>query len=648
MTVQTLADYVPGDQGIVRRWLDELDIAGEWQKTWEQQARNIIDRYEGCLSPGMTTSFNVLHSNVETLRPAMFGQPPSPDVRRRADLPEQNERTAAGIIEKALRYMMDTQDYCGEVDRCITDVLLTGRGVMRVRYIPTIVRRQERLVAMGGETDSDERYVTANMNEVGPDDVIIDDEGIPWAQIEKLQFERADVEHVPYNNFRHTPARRWQDVRWTAYRHLFTKDELEQAFGKAVADGTSTTVQATTRSATRDDHVQPDNFEKAEVWEIWDKVERQILFVSEGNPNKPLATIEADEYYELHDFFCTVEPLRSIRSPKSLLPVPEFVIYQDLADELDIITSRITAIVSTIDVRGAYDGALPELADIFDGNRRLIPVNDWRALTDKGGLSGVIDFVNIEPQVKAFVALTQQRNLLLDTIYQTIGLSDISRGSSDPRESATAQRLKGQVGQLRMTPRQRGVQYYLRDLMRLQAEIICEKFEPVTLQLMTGEEITPEVLQLLRIDALRTFAIDIETDSTIAADQAAQQAAIGEVLQGLSAFATASQGLPEGARLPLLRSIVRKFRLGRDVEIAIEEAAAQPPKPDPEMMKAQAEMQIKGAELQQKSAESQGKLQIEAGKLALKAKELGMKQDEAESATLIEIGKLFGGQRGAA
>jgi hypothetical protein len=323
-----------------------------------------------------------------------------------------------------------------------------------------------------------------------------------------------------------------------------------------------------------------------------------------------------------------------------LLPIPEFIIYQDLADELDEITAKIRRIVETIDVKGLYDASVPNLEQMFESATRLFPVDNWRHLTEKGGINGVVDFADISPQVQAFIALIQQRDALLNTIYQTIGISDIARGQSDPRETATAQRLKGNFGNLRLGPRQRGLQRYLRDIMRIQGEVIAEKFEPTTLELMTGQEIDEQVLQLLRVNALRDFAVDIETDSTIAADQQQVQQDLKEMFEGLAAFANAAQALPEGARLPMLQSVTRKLKLGRDIEVALEEAANEPPKPDPAAIEAQQKAQTEQGKLEIENKKADQKFTIDQANVALDAQELALKQDEAEAKIITTA---FGG-----
>ena len=622
-SVETLEPFEDeGKSGKVKRWLQELGIAGEWQRNWEDRSKQVIERYQG--ETTSETSFNILHSNTETLRPNLFAQKPEPDVRRRITNGTPTEREAAEVLERAIRYTNDSTPYEDEVNCAVNDYLLPGRAVLRVRYTPTVVQRNEQL----NELDEGVFFTDAG-NMVEPEDIQRDQDGKPFIQIEELQFERADVEHVPYDDFRHHPAKRWADVRWVAFRHYFTRDELDRGFGKTKSSHTMLTVEDGRGPGRTDADLEPDLFKKAEVWEIWDKQERKILFISPGNVQEPLLEIDdGPDYYNLNGFFPTPKPLNSINTPGTLEPIPEFTIYQDLADELDEITGRITKIVAGIDVRGAYDGASPELATILEGNNKLIGVDNWNRLQEKGGLSSMLDFVPIEPQVKAFVALVQQRDQLIQTIYQTIGLSDISRGTSDPRETATAQRLKGQFGNQRLSPRQREWQRYLRDVMRIQAELIAEKFEPTTLQIMSGVEINEEIMLLLRNDALRNFAIDIETDSTIAIDQAAAQADIKEMLEGLAALGQARQALPKPAQLPLTQAVIRKFKLGRDIEIAMEEAqqSGQAEQPSPEAMKAQAEQQkaqlqaeIKAKELELKDLDSQRKYDVAKEKNAIEA-----------------------------
>ena len=197
MTIETIEDLEPGPEGVQRRWIDELAIAGKWQETWERRSDQIVRRYEGELSGNTSSSFNILHSNTETIRPTLFAQTPNPDIRRRLKIPGKADRTAAELLERGIRYMNDTAPYEERVNAWLSDYLLPGRGVLRVRYIPTYAQQRESVARIGGEAPDDEaRFFTANMNEVDPADVIDGADG-PQIEVQSLVFERADLEHVP-------------------------------------------------------------------------------------------------------------------------------------------------------------------------------------------------------------------------------------------------------------------------------------------------------------------------------------------------------------------------------------------------------------------------------------------------------------------
>ena len=281
------------------------------------------------------------------------------------------------------------------------------------------------------------------------------------------------------------------------------------------------------------------------------------------------------------------------------------------------------------------------------------------------------------------------------------------RGSTASSETLGAQQLKVQFGTMRLDDMGRDVQRYARDLVRIAAEIISEQFSPDSIAMMTDvklpspeqkmqaqqqaqmmvqqqQPIPPqlrevlekptweECMQVLRDDKQRSYRVDIETDSTISGDQAMDQKSVTELLQGVSAFISNAGPAVEAGYLPLeaaksmLMSAVRRFRMGREVEDALEmigedgsdspggddqQAAAQQAQQQEqaaavqaEQMKLQIEQQnsaLKAQEMQQKAQIEQGKMQMEtsgkeadlamAGKeLALKEREMSLKEFEAQ------------------
>lgn len=124
------------------------------------------------------------------------------------------------------------------------------------------------------------------------------------------------------------------------------------------------------------------------------------------------------------------------------------------------------------------------------------------------------------------------------------------------------------------------------------------------------------VLGVMRDDRMRGFRIDIETDSTIAADENEYKQRLGEFLTGVATFL--EKVMPVGQSHPelvpflgeTLTTLVRGFRVGRQLEGTIEDAvstlsdkAAQlqqsgpPPNPEIEAKKADAQSKMAVAQI---------------------------------------------------
>jgi hypothetical protein len=187
------------------------------------------------------------------------------------------------------------------------------------------------------------------------------------------------------------------------------------------------------------------------------------------------------------------------------------------------------------------------------------------------------------------------------------------------------------------------------------AEIIAEHFQPQTIALMSGlQEQAPEfqqafmpAVELLRQDAMRSFRIEIETDSTIAIDEQGDKQAATEFLTAMGNYMASS--LPMAQQAPELLPVVgqgavflaRRFRAGRQLEGAIEQAfqaleqraqqmAQQPQQqqPDAAMLKAQADdkrLAMEGDFKARELALREQEFRLNAG---LKAQEMNMRETE--------------------
>ena len=645
------------------KWLDRINQADKAEKAWRITAGKIITKYrsdDGVDVQGnrRQESFNILWSNVETLSPALYNRTPKPDIRRRFADADPIAKSVSELLTRASEYTFEAEDF----DRCmqyvVHDALLVGRGVARVRYDPVFVAHQD-----DGDDDGDEPTESA------PDD---------------LAAERVCFEHVQWDDFRCEPCRNWKDVTWVAFRLFLTKKELVDRFGEA---GESVPCDHTSRESVTGTPNSPNNSDRDEenrgkVWEIWDRTTRRVMFLApeaDGGDDKGTILSEEDDPLSLTGFFPVPQPLYTTEDPSSLIPVPDYEIYSVLAGDLERTTKRIIHLTKAIKVAGIYDASLPELQNLYgDGDARLEPSQNVMALIERGGLEKAIWFAPIEPIIIALRDLYQHREVIKQAIYEITGVSDIMRGQTMASETATAQQIKGQWGSLRLQRRQRDVQRFARDMLRLSVEVMAERFSPETLTMMTGlqyptndqrmlaqqvqaqgGQLPPEMaeimsrptwddlLQVMRNDLILSYRIDIETDSTIAPDAAAEQQAMAELMAGVSNFvatigpAVASGYLPMDVAKSLLLMAVRRFKAGPAIEGEIEKIQQPPQQPQPQDNTLQVEQMRAQTELQRQQADIQGQMQIKSAELdhakEIEAIKAAVKQQEIASAERIAV-----------
>ena len=488
------------------------------------------------------------------MKGALFARMPKADVRRRYSDNNPITRQVAIVLERALQYGNEVYSADKPIKAAIEDYLLPGRGVVWVVYEPIFVK---------------EKIQVESLDEFG-NMVMIDQEE------ERIADQRCYFDYINWEDYRESPAKRPEDVYWKARRHLLTRDELiEKGFKNAKDIPLNWSPEPTEGYQEEYSEI----FSRAEVWEIWDKYSSKRFFISRGY-NEVLA--EDDDPYELENFFPCPDSLVAIRTNETNVPIPEFTLYQDQADELDRITTRISNLIEGLKRRGIYDASVPELSHLADaGDNDFVPSENFAQLAAKGGLQQVFQQEDIAPIAQVLSGLYQQRNQVLDTIYQITGISDIIRGSTKASETATAQQLKAQFGSMRMRKKQSEIAEYIRDLFRLKAEIIAEHYEPETLAAMTALTITPEMMQIMRDDKLRGYSIDIESDATIFTDEEEEKKTRIEFLSSFGAYLQQAIGIANQspALTPLafqaLRFLMGAWKVGRTFEDVIDRTEAQ-------------------------------------------------------------------------
>lgn len=381
---------------------------------------------------------------------------------------------------------------------------------------------------------------------------------------------------------------------------------------------------------------------------------------------------------KLESFFPCPKPITATTTNDTLIPVPDYAEAQDQYMQIDDLTKRIDVLTNACKVRGVYDAAAQGVKRVFEEGTEpdLIPIDSWAMFAEKGGLKGAIDWVPLKDIADCLKVLIEVRKQIMEDLDHVTGISDINRGTSDARETLGGVKLKQNSTSGRLQERQDDFARFARETICIMGEIISEQYDPQTLIQVSGAlydegldppdlppmpqspagpgqaqpmmggpavvppaagqpiEETPEqkemrklemigrAIQLLRDDKLRGFRIDIETDSTISMDAEKEKQSRVEFVEGVTKFVQVAgevtMQLPEFAPLAakMLQFAVRGFRVGRDLESAIEDFAEkaekqakdmknQPPKPDPEMIKQETEKIKQQGEIQTQQVEAQ-------------------------------------------
>ncbi|MBY3240642.1 hypothetical protein HFO04_04845 [Rhizobium laguerreae] len=615
------------------RWQQELERAQRYFRSWHDRCVKIEKIYLDQQSDQTNAAkrrFSMLWANTSVLQPAVYARVPQPVVERRFKDAQPVARMASELVERNLAYMGDEADIDSIMRAVRDDFLLCARGTVWLRYEadfepldmgvqPSDPPANGALPAglLGGLRSG----LPGGMGEDG------------GAPPEAISDERVCIDYVHWSDFLHSPARRWKDVTWVARRVPMTDEEMEKRFGPDAV--TSLQAQAAGSNKGSNQTERAENEGKTHVWEIWCKSENYTVWIADG---APVALEVSEPPLDLTHFWPCPRPAYGTMSTSSLIPVPDYVYYQQQCDEIDLLTKRVNKLTDQLRLKVFYpsgDGAISpaiEKAMRPENDTVMVPIPEWAAFTDKGGSKAIVTLPIDEVQ-KVIIACIQARKQLIEDVYQITGISDIVRGDTQASETATAQRIKSQWGSIRIRDRQAELARFARDIIRLAGEIICDQFQPETLMLVSGIKLPTmaekqqvqlqmqqmhmaaqqaaaraeqmgqpappppqmppqleqmmqqptidEVVQLLRNDSIRGFQIDIETDSTIEPDEDAEKQRRMEFVQMIGGFLQQAGAMAQ--QNPMLVPVMvetllfaaRGFRAGRQLESTLEQVGAQ-------------------------------------------------------------------------
>ncbi len=604
-------------------WDARITKSEKYTDVWHNHGDLVYKRYkdkrEGADSGGRIKKVNLFYANVNTLKESLFNSLPKADVQKihKGSYNDNISRVACMVTARVLDYeTMCAPNFREAIDLSVLDRLVPGLGQL---------------------------WCSFSMDE--------DAEENPIPGTEKIH-----VDHVFWRDFGWEPAKRWSKVNWVWRKLHLTKEDFTDRFGADML------AKVGAPSSTREDYDMNDvDKDKICVYEIWDKKSKKVIFRYKGLEEN---LMELDDPLKLAGFFPCPRPLIANVDTEDFLPVTDYHLAQDQYNQLDELYARISLIIDAIKVAGIYASDQgSSIGRMFsEGENKLIPVDNWAMLKEQGGIASLIEWYPIQNVVIVLEKLQQQFEAIKGLLAEVSGMSDIVRGDTNQYETAKAQQIKAQFASVRLNGYQRDVAVFVRDTMRIIADLAFGLYSDEKLMQIIGDidepdqQYIPQVAQILRSDERSKYKIDIQADSLTQADWALEKGQKQELVQVLGAMVGQTmqmvQEVPQMAMLAvqMIKFAVSGYRGASELEGWIDqqldmmakkaqEAVDNPPpqQPSPEEQKAQGEMQKMQMEAGIKQQESQQSMELEQQKMQFEEQRMQMEMAHQQQMNAMEI-----------
>jgi hypothetical protein len=519
-SLESRKDFKDTPQEQYRYWSRELGSSDTQLRSFRNLGTKIISRFLGnnrsasdkseMGARGSTFRLNLFHSNIVTLQSMLYVDLPQVVVSRRFDDPNDDiGRVTALILERLLNndIQENGKEYECTLKAVLQDRLLPGLGVARVRYEV--------------ETETD-----------------------PNTGEEFVVHEEAPIDYYHWRDVSWGWGRTFADLPWIGFRTWMKKDAVAERFGDEAADKVVLKNESVVANKQEEQSDTDDDsaWRKAEVWEIWDKESRKIVWISPGY-DQVLDT--SDDTLGLSGFYPCSPFLLANQTTSLYVPVSDFFLAQDLYNEVDVLQTRISIITEAVKVVGVYDKSSSDIQRMFkEGtDNDLIPVDNWALFAEKGGIAGQIDWVPIGEITEALLRLRELRDEAIGLLQQVTGMSDIMRGELGGQYEGVGQsQMKLKFGSVRVQAIQDELAKFASDLLQLKAEVIGLHFDPETIAKRANldqtfdAEMVPQAIQLLKDPDSARLRVKVKPESVGMADYAQLKQERTEYITAVASF----------------------------------------------------------------------------------------------------------------
>jgi hypothetical protein len=627
-------------------WLDAVAEAEKTFQTWQEKSDSIDKMYadlERLSKVNSEREMQLFWANLEVLKPSIYARQPVPVVQARfKNQPKDKEllRHASEILERSLVSSFDQEDIHETLKGVRDDLATNSRGQLWVRF-------EE------GEDGSNQRVCYDHLCRRdfihGPGRKWKE---VPWAGRKVYltqkrftkRFPKADLSKVKFTERKKEDSDSYAKEKTACVYEIWSKAEnlvvwftdgpddvldikppflsLEKFFPcPRPAYGT---LQRDTLIPVPDFAYYKDQIEEINEFTARISALAEALrlkgFYSAGNEDVGSAIEAAIKKMDNNAILIPVPNVamfgdKTLKDAIVWLPIDQVAaVIKELVELRRLMIEDVYQITGLSDImRGSTDPNETLGAQELKSQYGSVRIRDRqeeliRIARDAARIAGEIMAENFSPESLALYsqyqaapsqAEIQQQIMQIDQQVMQVE-AQIRRAAQDPQMIQQAQQNPEMAQQMLEQASQQKQQ--------------AEQQKQQLSQTVTFEQ----VVEFLQSERIRPFALDIETDSTIQADENAAKQRTTEFLTALSSalgqLGPMVQAQPQSAEFAgeVIKFAVAPFRAGRQLEAAIDgfveqmKQVASQPQPNPEAEKAKADAEAKQAELQMK-ADAQGK-----------------------------------------
>jgi len=650
-------------------WLKLIDQAEKTFEPWNNACDAIAKDLASLSKLAKTRTdreFQIFYANLEVLKPSIYARPPQPVVVPRFKDRKPVPRKTSEMLERALITSFDTEKVHETLKKVRDDLAVTGRGVIWNRY---------ETYTKGEATKECVRYewihrrdflheparVWSEVGWVARGTWLTVDQGEARFGEAWKEIQYVDAKDTAENYKVEQKARVWElwhkEKNLVVWVHPSAKDVLDiaephlnlegmfpcprPAYGTCEQDSLIPVPDAcfykdqleeinelTARISALSESLRLVGFYAAGAEDLGTAIETAIAQVNSGENRRvtvPLPGMSSFGQQSLKDAIVWLPVVDVANTIKELV-----ALRRQLIDDVYQISG-----ISDI-MRGETQASETLGAQQLKSQYGSIRIKDRQGemvrLADGTlNIAGEIMSENFQPETLMALSQTDDLPRQADVLqqHQAEAMKQIQELATKTQQQAM-QPPQGppQDGQPPQPQAPPDPQQMMAQFEQAKQAIILQHEKAIS-EVVTVEK----VFALLREQKVRPFVLQIATDSTIQPDENAEKSARNEFGQAFAQTTTALapliQQAPETAEFAgeMLKFMLAPFRAGRQMEQSIDdfvsqmtEKSKQPPPPNPEQMKIEAE--LKGMELEQagKAAELDNSKADRETKLAQAAK----------------------------